>query len=153
MYGRQEAAQLRQEFWTRFGQYMSPIPNAEGEKINWINYKTGEKHIRVRMLADNKQAAVGLLLDHPDAGIQQLFYEQLSALENNLPQGSEAPWQWFLHRYNNDGRMQSGFEARIKEVNLYNREHWPRLISFFKEHILVLDQFWSENKYFFEALR
>ena len=41
MYTKQEAAQLRKEFWTAFGQYMKPVPTEDGEKVNWINYKTG----------------------------------------------------------------------------------------------------------------
>ncbi len=45
MFSKQEASQLRKDFWTAFGLYMRPIPSAEGDKINWINYKTGEKDI------------------------------------------------------------------------------------------------------------
>ena len=39
MYSRQEASQLRKNFWTSFGQYMRPLPNADGERVNWLNYK------------------------------------------------------------------------------------------------------------------
>ncbi|MGN6618356.1 MAG: DUF4268 domain-containing protein, partial [Ilyomonas sp.] len=54
MYSKQEASQLRQEFWTVFGQYMLPVLSSEGMKISWTNYKTGEKNIYFRMNADNK---------------------------------------------------------------------------------------------------
>jgi hypothetical protein len=40
MYPRNEAAQLKKEFWTVFGQYMAPVLSSEGEKISWGNYKT-----------------------------------------------------------------------------------------------------------------
>ncbi|RYZ23162.1 MAG: DUF4268 domain-containing protein, partial [Chitinophagaceae bacterium] len=36
---------------------------------------------------------------------------------------------------------------------IFRREDWPELISFFKPRIVALDAFWSEAKYFFEALR
>ena len=49
MYSKAEATQLRQAFWTAFGQYMAPVPSAEGETTNWINYKTGFKHLYFRM--------------------------------------------------------------------------------------------------------
>ncbi|RZK28608.1 MAG: DUF4268 domain-containing protein, partial [Hymenobacter sp.] len=45
MYSKAEATQLRQAFWTTFGQYMAPVPSAEGWPTNWINYKTGLKHV------------------------------------------------------------------------------------------------------------
>ena len=56
MYSKSEASQLKQEFWTSFGQYMSPVLSAEGEKLNWINYKTGEKDIFFKMKANNKKS-------------------------------------------------------------------------------------------------
>jgi hypothetical protein len=49
MFSKQETAQLRKEFWTVFGQYMSPILSAAGEKISWINYKTGVKGVQFKM--------------------------------------------------------------------------------------------------------
>ena len=35
MYSREEVKKLKEEFWTSFGQFMSPIPSADMEKINW----------------------------------------------------------------------------------------------------------------------
>jgi hypothetical protein len=43
MYSKDQASQLKQEFWTAFGQYMGPVLSAEGLRTNWINYKTGVK--------------------------------------------------------------------------------------------------------------
>src|SRR6478609_11755981 len=51
MYSKKEAGELKQEFWTKFGQYMNPIPSSDYEQVNWINYKTGEKDIFIRMHA------------------------------------------------------------------------------------------------------
>lgn len=62
MYTRQEASKLKEEFWTAFGKYMSPIPSAEGLPINWVNYKTGVKDVSFFMEADNKQASIGIQL-------------------------------------------------------------------------------------------
>ena len=56
MYSKAEVTQLRQAFWTALGQYMAPVPSAEGDTTNWINYKTGVKHVYFRMQADNQLA-------------------------------------------------------------------------------------------------
>ncbi len=58
MYSKQEAANLKREFWTVFGQYMRPVLSADGEQINWVNYKTGEKHVFFKCEADSKAARV-----------------------------------------------------------------------------------------------
>ena len=104
MYSKQEAAQLKQEFWTALGQYLSPIFSAEGEKVNWVNYKTGEKDIHFRMHADNKKAAIGIELTHKDAGIQQLYFEQFSELRKFLEEATGEEWQWRLHATDDHGR-------------------------------------------------
>jgi len=49
MFSKKEASQLRKKFWMIFGQYMSPVLSSEGEKINWINYKTGVKGLQFKM--------------------------------------------------------------------------------------------------------
>src|SRR5690348_4404485 len=107
MYSKQEASQLRQEFWTAFGQYMSPILSGEGEKINWINYKTGEKDIYFRMNADNKRASIGIELTHKDTGIQALYFEQFEQLKKILENAVEEKWTWHLHTRDEHGKVVS----------------------------------------------
>ena len=82
MYSKAEVTQLRQAFWTALGQYMAPVPSAEGDTTNWINYKTGLKNVYFRMQADNRRASIAIELTHPDAGIRELFWEQFLELKN-----------------------------------------------------------------------
>jgi hypothetical protein len=153
MYSKQEASQLRQEFWTAFGQYMSPILSSEGEKTNWINYKTEEKDIYFRMNADNKKASIGIELTHKDEGIQALYFEQFQQLKNLLHDALQEEWTWLLHTYNEHGRHISRIYTEISGVSVFKREDWPQLISFFKPRIIALDEFWSTAKHAFEAMR
>jgi hypothetical protein len=153
MYSKQEAAQLRQEFWTAFGQYMSPVLSAEGEKVNWVNYKTGEKDIRFRMSADNKTAEIAIELTHKDAGIQQLYFDQFVELKKFLDAATGEDWQWQLHTTDEWGRTVSRIGTRRDGVSVFKKEDWPQLISFFKQRMVALDEFWSNVKYSFESLR
>jgi hypothetical protein len=153
MYSRQEASQLRQEFWTSFGQYMLPVLSAEGERINWTNYKTGEKDIFFKMHADNKKASIGIELTHKEAGIQQLYFEQFQELKNILETAVGEEWDWQLHTLNDNGRLVSKIFTDIGHVSIFKKEDWPALISFFKPRLIGLDEFWSSVKYGFEALR
>jgi hypothetical protein len=152
MYSRQEASRLNQEFWTIFGQYMSPVTSAEGGKVNWINYKTGEKDVYFRMQANNKYATVAIEIRHKDASMQQIFFEQFLALKPQLENITGEPWSWKLHDHDENGKLFSRVYAFQDGVNIYKKEDWPRLISFFKERIIQLDAFWSEAKYYFEML-
>jgi len=153
MYTREQASQLRQAFWTTFGQYLAPIPSAEGLKPNWLNYKTGIKHVFFRMQADNKSASIAIALTHPDSEIQEFFFEQFLALKNVLAAAMEEEWEWALHTTDENGLIISRIYKEIKTVNIFNREDWPTLITFFKPRIIALDQFWSDAQYSFDALR
>ncbi|MFL5742162.1 MAG: DUF4268 domain-containing protein [Flavisolibacter sp.] len=152
MYSRQEASLLRQEFWTGFGQYMALVPSAEGEKINWINYKTGEKNISFRMHADNKKASVGIELTHKDHGIRELYFEQFSQLKKLLEECTGEVWQWRFQDQDEQGRTISRIFQDKQNVNIFKKEDWPELVSFFKPRLMALDNFWSQTKYVFEGL-
>jgi len=152
MYNRAESAQARQAFWTAFGQYMAPQPSAEGERINWINYKTGEKHVYFKMHADTKKAFLGIELTHIDPDLQQLYFEQFEQYKSLLHQTLGETWTWHLHTTNETERTISKIFTEHTGVNIMKREDWPLLISFFKPRMIALDAFWSEVKYAFEAL-
>lgn len=153
MYSKQEASQLRQQFWTAFGQYMLPVTSAEGEKTNWTNYKTGEKDIYFRMNADNKKAWIAIELTHKDAGVQSLLFDQFKQLQPLLQAALKENWTWHLHTLDEQERTVSRVFTELHNVNLFNKNDWPELISFFKPRIVALDEFWSTAKYVFEALR
>jgi len=153
MYSKQEASQLRQEFWTAFGQYMLPVPSAEGEKINWINYRTGEKDIYFRMHADNKKASVAIELTHKDEGLRALYFEQFVQLKNLLHDTLQEEWIWQLNIRNNEGKRISRIYTELNNVSVFNKNDWPQLISFFKPRIMASDAFWNQVKPVFEAMQ
>jgi hypothetical protein len=153
MYSRQEASQLKKEFWTAFGQYMQPILSADGEKVNWINYKTGEKDIYFRMDADNKKATIAIELSHKDAGLRPLYFDQFKELKHLLKAELNEEWIWQENAVDQYGKQSSRIYTELSGINLFNKADWPQLISFFKPRLIALDAFWSNVKYQFEMLR
>ena len=153
MYSKAEATQLRQAFWTTFGQYMAPVPSAEGDTTNWINYKTGLKHVYFRLHADNGRAAVAIELTHPDAGIRELFWEQFAELRTLLHETLGEAWTWEAHATDANGQPLSRIGTELAPVNVFSRDDWPQLIAFFKPRIIALDAFWADAQWSFEALK
>jgi hypothetical protein len=153
MYSKDEASQLKQSFWTTFGQYIAPQLSADGLKVNWVNYKTGIKHLYFRMEADKRSASIAIVITHPDAGIQELFFEQFKELKNLLHSSLQEDWDWQLHSIDDSGKTISRIFMQIDGVSIFNKSDWPVLISFFKPRIIALDEFWSDAKYAFDALK
>ena len=144
---------MRQQFWTIFGQYMTPLLSADGEKINWVNYKTGEKGIHFRMEANNKKASIAIELTQPDAGIRELYFEQFVQLRNILEDSLNEEWVWLSQTTDFNGKPISRIYTELQGVSIFKKEDWPAIISFLKPRIMGLDEFWSTVKYGFEALR
>lgn len=153
MYSKEQASQLRQAFWTTFGRYIAPQLSADGLKINWVNYKTGIKYLNFSMQAENRLANIGIVISHPDEGIQELFFEQFNELKTVLHATLNEDWEWQLHVSQENGKVISRIYTEIKGISVFNRDDWPKLISFFKPRIIALDEFWSMAKYSFDALK
>jgi hypothetical protein len=153
MFSRQEASRIREEFWTAFGRYMGPVPSAAGMKINWVNYHTGLKDVYFRMDAGQKSSAISISMEQRDHDIQELYFEQFTAYRTMLHAQLEEEWQWQLHAPMPDGKVISRIYKEIPGISVFNKDHWPDLISFFKPRIIALDAFWEDAKYGFDMLR
>ncbi len=153
MYSKDEASQIRQAFWTAFGQYIAPQLSADGLRINWINYKTGIKHLNFKMQAGNRQAYMAIEISHPDAGMQELMFEQFKELKAVLNTNLNEEWDWELHTRDENNKLVSRIIKTLPSASIFNRNDWPALISFFKPRIIALDEFWSVAQYSFELFK
>jgi len=152
MFSQEEASRLRQAFWTSFGQYMAPIRNADGERTNWINYKTGLKDIFFRMEAGRRHSWIAIEMTHKNLDMQQLYFEELQSLQPLLFKALGEPWEAQLHHENAYGKISSRYVKELTGVSVFRKTDWPALISFFKPRMIALDAFWSDARYHFESL-
>lgn len=152
MYSKEEAARLRQQFWITFGKYIKPVLGAEGLPVNWVNYKTGIKHIFFRTDADQKKVSISIELTHPDADVRALFYEQLLLFKNMLHNALGEEWEWLPDSINTQSVPIAKVFAERAGLSIYNQQQWPEMISFLKPRIIALDEFWINVKPVFEDL-
>lgn len=153
MYSKEEVKRLKEDFWTSYGQYMSVVPSADGERINWVNYKTGIKHLYFRMDADKKHAEICVEISHPDAGLRELIYDQFLELKSVFLQNVSGTWTWDKALYTSEGKQISKISCQLFDVSIFKRDDWPKLITFFKTHLIALDEFWSTAKYSFDIFK
>ena len=153
MYKREEAALIRQEFWTTFGRYMAPVLSADGMKINWINYKSGFKDVQFKMLNERRSVITGIYLTHRDTELQEMFFDKFLEQQQVLNEITGYRWEWQLHCWDHTGKIISRIYQEQKGVSVFNKAQWPEIISFFKSRIISLDEFWSMARYSFDELR
>jgi hypothetical protein len=153
LYSKDQASQIKQEFWTAFGQYIAPQLSAEGLRINWINYKTGVKHLFFKMQADKRQASIAIEITHPDVGMQELVFEQFKEFRRLLENQLEEEWDWELCTHDEYGKTISRIYKVLPNVSIFKKEDWPSLISFFKPRMIALDEFWNDAQAGFEVFK
>lgn len=105
------------------------------------------------MEAENRKARIGIEIVHPDTGIQELFFEQFMELRSMLRTQTGEEWNWQLHYFDDEGRTISRIYTELNNTSIFNRDDWPKLISFFRPRITALDEFWSVAKYSFDSLK
>ena len=153
MYTKQEISKQKQAFWTAFGRYMKPVLSADGEEISWLNYKTGNKYVHVKMDVDSRQAKIAVIVQHPGPEQQRAYFARLLQLRSLFEETvGEQDWTWEQHATDEQGRAVSLVQRQLTGVNLFKTEDWPAIISFLKPRIIALDAFWSLVRYEFSSL-
>ena len=143
MYSKQDASLVKKKFWTSLGQYMRPLPGASGEAVNWLNYKTGVKHLYFRMDADKQQASIAIELKQDDATIRHHYLQQLQQVKGILEQITGEQWEWISDEPDEHGNMISRIGTTLRSINIFNEADWPAIISFLKPRMIALDEFWD----------
>lgn len=152
MYTKAEVSHIREQFWTRFGKYMAPVLSAEGEKINWVNYKTGIRQLNFRMDATQEFASIGIEISHKDPQQALALHELFRQLQTILEETLDERWHWQQEHENLHHQVISSISLRYEPCNILKESDWPAIISFLKPRIIKLDQFWIEHKMLFEMM-
>lgn len=120
--------------------------SSEGLRVNWINYKTGIKHLYFKMDADGKKVRIAIEISHPDASIQELLFEQFKEFNTILTSYLKEDWNWELHTSNEYGKVVTRISIVAYGFSIFNKGDWPEIISFLKPRLLALDSFWNDAR-------
>ena len=125
---------------------MKPVPGANGEPVNWLNYKTGIRNIFFRMDADQQKASAGIEIRHTSDADRIHYYNQFAALKKLLQQATLYKWNWQPAVADENGLLISRISQVLDNVNVLNEADWPAIITFLKTRMMALDAFWEMVK-------
>lgn len=155
MFTREEASKIKEKFWKTFGQYMSPIPSADGrvKGMNWINYKTGIKGIQFKMDVHHQAASIALTVIDKDGTVRALLWDRVLEARKLLMESIGDNWEWYDDAMNEWGQALMKVEMELPGVSIYKESDWPQIISFLKTHIIQLDDFWVNYGFLFDEYK
>lgn len=121
MFNKQEAQQLRQEFWIAFGK---SFPR------KWILYDTKIKDFSFKFYADNKKAEVSLDIEMKDELFRKAYYEKMWSLEAILEEEVEGIVKDEFYTLENE-KVISRFWVTLEHVSIFNKNTWQEIFEFF----------------------
>jgi hypothetical protein len=136
MFSKEEASQLRKDFWIAFGK---SFPR------KWIKYNTQIKGFSFKFVAERKHAMVALDIEHSDQIHNELLFEQLHSLKSILTQEylSEVI---FDKQYELDSGkiIHRVYVNYPKKFSIYNKNSWQECFAFFVKSMEQFELFFYE---------
>ena len=141
---KEERKAWNEDFWAGFKAHMRACMSSSGRRINWINYPTQVKNTYLRMICEGSSISLCYDIQFKDAGIQAIFWEQLTELKVVLENNMSIPTNWEPRFLNKEGQTIGRISWRLDGSNFYNQADWPVIYAFFKKHLKEFDVFYQE---------
>ncbi|MCC2590159.1 DUF4268 domain-containing protein [Chryseobacterium sp. MFBS3-17] len=138
MFSKEEARQIKQEFWTAFGK---SFPR------KWLLYNTKIKDMAFKFSADHKKAEVSLDIEMKDELFRNAYYEKIWSLEDML--------QAYIGEFSKDefytlenGKVISRIWVTLENVSVFNKNTWQEIFEFFVQKMEAFELFYYEYEDF-----
>lgn len=153
MFTKEVKKELTIAFWDKVKNALNKHKSSHGGRINWLNYPTGVKGIRINLFADNNLASVNLDLEHQDLGIRELHLEQLRECQKVLEKEFDVPLIWHEIFTRENGKIITRIQPEPLKANLFKEEDHQSIIEHFKIHMHAFDRFWNNFGAIFDDLQ
>lgn len=135
MFSKQEAQQIKKEFWTAFGK---SFPR------KWLLYNTKIKDFSFKFSVDNKKAEVSLDIEMKDELYRNAYYEKIWSLEDILRDDYIGDFQKDEYYVNASGKTLARYWVELHQVSVYNKETWRDIFEFFVEKMDAFERFYYD---------
>jgi hypothetical protein len=143
MYSKEEAQQIKKEFWTAF---------AEAYPRKWLLYDTKIKDVTFKFYIDNKKAQVLLDIEPKDEEKRKIYYEKIESLKTILHEDYLPEAILERNFYLDNGKVISRIWIEKLNVSLNNRKYWPEIFEFFSETMTKFELFFFEFEEYIKDL-
>lgn len=151
MWSKEEAKNRKIRFFTNFGIYMKKYIPEYGEKIRWVNYRTGLNSIRFKIEADKVSSRVCIDIINKDEGVREVFLEQFEEFKTLLSNSmDELEW---IKEYRIDSSIYiTRIITELKGPSINQESEWGDIYRFFEKNLVALHEFWDISQDVFKDL-
>lgn len=135
MFSKEEAQQIKKEFWTAF---------AEAYPRKWLLYNTKIKDFTFKFHVDNKKAQVLIDIEPKDEEKRKIYYEKIESLKTILLEEYLEDVIFERNFYLETGKCISKIWVEKTGISLFNKASWDEIFDFFNEKMDAFERFFYE---------
>ena len=143
MFSKEEALQIKKDFWIAFA--------AEYPR-KWLLYNTKIKDVTFKFYVDNKKAQVLLDIEPKDENKRIIYYEKVESLKNILLEDYLEDAIFERNFYLETGKEISRVWVEKTGISINNKNTWPEVFDFFAEKMDAFERFFYEHEDYIKDL-
>ena len=143
MFSKEEALQIKKDFWIAFA--------AEYPR-KWLLYNTKIKDVTFKFYVDNKKAQVLLDIEPKDENKRIIYYEKVESLKNILLEDYLEDAIFERNFYLENGKIISRIWVEKTGISINNKTTWSEIFDFFAEKMDAFERFFYENEDYIKDL-
>lgn len=148
---------VRLEFWQEFLQVSNKqnklFANISPSKDNWIGISLGLSGVTVNLTITQKSCGAEVYFNRGDQQENKALFDIAEKMKADVEAKFGAPLQWDRM----SDKITSKIKYQLEDVNVYDKEYWPRMIEFlvdagermeraFREPVKEMNAFVRKNK-------
>ncbi len=145
MFSKEEAKELRLEFWRKLDNRTRRLPGQSGRKRKWISDRTDIKGLDLRFDVDREKAIVALEINNKQEEKRLELYERLESCKTIFETtfGKHLTWDYLYEKPT--GKHVCRVYVEMK-ADLYEVKEWPKVSYFLIDNMMRLEKAFLEVK-------
>lgn len=143
MFSKEEAQQLKKEFWTTFG---NEYPR------KWLLYNTKIKDVSFKFHVDNKKAQVLLDIEPKDEEKRKIYFEKVVSLKDLLHDDFLPDALFERNYYLDNGKIISRIWVELNGISMNRKSDWETIFIFFYDKMDAFESFFYEHEEYLKNL-
>lgn len=141
MFSKEEAKQIRQDFWTFFGKRY---------QRKWTLYQTKLKDVVLKFSMEDQRAIVSIDIQHDDDLFRHYYFEKFESFKSVMEEEISKNLIFDKEYKLSSGKLISRIYIYKESVKITRKTDWPAVYEFFHTYMDKMESFFWEYKDFIE---
>lgn len=146
MYNKEEAKQLRLDFWSEFAHYSQQLDYLRPNRGRWMMYYTGIKNVDLKFDVERYVVRVALELNHRSERKRLDVYSQLEKYKAIIDDTFGKGLIWDFVYTTSSGNEVCRLYVENTSYDFHKREQWKDMYAFMADNMTKLEMAFVEIK-------